>query len=46
MSDSDGEYVNLVHMHDKGSMARAVLQAVGVIDHGSDITIIGGKLFD
>ena len=51
MSDSDGEYVNLVQVHDQGSMARAAVvqiqgvQAVGVIDSGSDITIMGGELF-
>lgn len=51
MSDSDEEHVNLVQVHDQGSSVKAVVvkvqgvQAVGVIDSGSDITIMGAELF-
>ena len=43
--------MNLVQVHDQGSSAKAAtvqvqgVQAVGVIDSGSDITIMGGELF-
>ena len=48
LSDSDGEQVQLVH---KGSSAKGAtvqiqgVPAVGVLDSGSDLTIIGAELF-
>ena len=51
LSDSDAEQVNLVQVQDKGSSAKGVtvqiqgVPAVGVIDSGSDLTIIGADLF-
>lgn len=51
LSDSDEEHVNLIQLRDKGSSARGAsvqiqgVPAVGVLDSGSDITIMGAKLF-
>jgi len=51
LSDSEEEQVNLVQIQDKGSSAKGVVvqvqgvPAVGVVDSGSDITIMGAELF-
>jgi len=51
LSDSEKEQVNLVQIQDKGSSAKGVVvqvqgvPAVGVVDSGFDITIMGAKLF-
>ena len=51
LSDSDGDQVSRVQVQDRGSSAKGVIvqiqrvPAVGMIDSGSDITIIGAKLF-
>ncbi len=51
LSDSDGEQVQLVQVRDKGSSAKGAtvqiqgVPAVGVLDSGSDLTIIGAELF-
>ena len=51
LSDSEEEQVNLVQIQDKGSSAKGVVvqvqgvPAAGVIDSGSDITIMGAELF-
>ena len=51
LSDSEEEQVNLVQIQDKGSSTKGVVvqvqgvPAAGVIDSGSDITIMGAELF-
>ncbi len=46
ISSSDEEQVNRVIVHDQGSVVQLQgVQAVGVIDSGSDITIMGAELF-
>ena len=51
LSDPEEEQVNLVQIQDKGSSAKDVVvqvqgvPGVGVIDSGSDITIMGAELF-
>ena len=51
LSDSEDETIRLIRLTDKGSVpqgAKVLLQrvpAVGIIDSGADITIVGSKLF-
>ena len=51
LSDSEEDQVSLVQIQDSGSIAKGVVvqvqgvPAVGIIDSGSDLTIMGAELF-